>query len=264
MFAALAIIMKAALTAAVLVTATVVAERSRPVLAAAIMALPISAGPAYVLLALQHDAAFLADSSLVGLMLNASTAALVVAYGALARRGVGLLLALAAGYAAWFLVLGAVLAVPNWSLAGVLVTQTAGVLLGLAATRGWRGPPVRSTERNWYDLPLRAVLVVTLTMTTVLLSALIGPAATGILAGLPIAFTSFILVMHPRVGPIATSNMMASALLMLLGFAAGLLAFHLAARADHVVLGLVLFFLVPVGYALAVLATTALARRRIA
>lgn len=261
MFAALALAMKAALTAAVVVTATVVAERSRPVLAAAMMALPVSAGPAYLLLALQHDAAFLAESSLVGLMMSAPTAALVVAYGTLARRGVGLLPALAAGYAAWLAVLAAVLAVPNWSLAGIVVAQVAGVVLGLLATRSWRGPPVRSSGRKWYDLPLRAALVVALTLATVVLSALIGPTATGVLAGLPVAFTSFILVMHPRLGAVATSNMMASALRMLIGFVAGLLAFHLAAHAGKVALGLILFFAVPVVYALAVVAASAFARR---
>jgi hypothetical protein len=111
---------------------------------------------------------------------------------------------------------------------------------------------------------MRAALVVTLTLATVGLSTVIGPSATGVLAGLPVAFTSFIIVMHPRVGGVATSNMMASALLMLLGFAAGLLAFHLAASAGHVALGLMLFFAVPVAYALIVLASTAMLQRRAA
>jgi hypothetical protein len=264
LLAALALALKASLTAAVVVGATVIAERSRPMLAAAVMALPVSAGPAYVLLAFQHDAAFLADSSLVGLMLNVSTTALVVGYAALARRGVGLGPALAGGYAGWLATLVGTMAVPSWSLAGVVAVQLVGMLAGIFVTRSWRGPPVRSTIRKWYDLPLRALLVVTLTLSTVVLSALIGPVATGVLAAMPVTFTSFIIVMHLRVGGPATANMMASALTMLPGFAAGLLGFHLCAAAGQIPLGLVVFFVVPVVYAVALLSSLARSRRRTA
>ena len=53
--------LRMAITAAFVVTASVVTERSGPVIGALIATLPISAGPSYVFLALDHDAAFIAE-----------------------------------------------------------------------------------------------------------------------------------------------------------------------------------------------------------
>jgi hypothetical protein len=53
--------LRMAITAAFVVTASIVTERSGPVIGALIATLPISAGPSYVFLALDHDAAFIAE-----------------------------------------------------------------------------------------------------------------------------------------------------------------------------------------------------------
>ena len=55
----------------VVVTATVVAEASGPFWGGLIVSLPIGAGPAYAMLALQHDAAFIAASALGSFAANA-------------------------------------------------------------------------------------------------------------------------------------------------------------------------------------------------
>ena len=52
-----------AVTAAFVVTASIITERSGPVIGALIATLPISAGPSYVFLALDHDAAFIAEGA---------------------------------------------------------------------------------------------------------------------------------------------------------------------------------------------------------
>jgi len=54
----LTLAMRMAFAAAFVVTASIVTERSGPVIGALIATLPISAGPSYVFLALDHDAAF--------------------------------------------------------------------------------------------------------------------------------------------------------------------------------------------------------------
>jgi hypothetical protein len=74
------------LVAALVVTASVITERSGPVIGALIATLPISAGPSYVFLALDHDAVFIAEGALASLAINAATLLLSLTYVVLAQR----------------------------------------------------------------------------------------------------------------------------------------------------------------------------------
>src|SRR5689334_6051002 len=64
--------LRMAVAAAFVVTASFIAERSGPVIGALVATLPISAGPAYAFLALDHDAAFIAQGALTSLPFNAA------------------------------------------------------------------------------------------------------------------------------------------------------------------------------------------------
>ena len=75
-----------AITAAFVVSASVITERSGPVIGALVATLPISAGPSYVFLALDHDAAFIAEGALASLPINAATIFLGLTYVVLAQR----------------------------------------------------------------------------------------------------------------------------------------------------------------------------------
>src|ERR1700755_2437957 len=75
-----------AITAAFVVSASVITERSGPVIGALIATLPISAGPSYVFLALDHDAAFIAQGARATLPINAATIFLSLVYVVLAQR----------------------------------------------------------------------------------------------------------------------------------------------------------------------------------
>src|ERR1700759_4291068 len=75
-----------AVAAAFVVTASIITERSGPVIGALVATLPISAGPSYVFLALDHDAAFISQSALASLPINAVTMFLVLTYVVLAQR----------------------------------------------------------------------------------------------------------------------------------------------------------------------------------
>src|SRR5262245_62109551 len=91
----LALLVKMAVTAGFVVLATATAERAGPVVGALVATLPIAAGPAYVFLALDHDAAFIAASALASLAVNAVTAVFALTYAATAQQR-GLALSLAA------------------------------------------------------------------------------------------------------------------------------------------------------------------------
>src|ERR1700676_4014334 len=75
-----------AVTAAFIVSASVITERSGPAIGALVATLPISAGPSYVFLALDHDAAFIAEGALASLPVNAATIVLALTYAVLAQR----------------------------------------------------------------------------------------------------------------------------------------------------------------------------------
>lgn len=65
------VLIRAAAAAAVVVSASVLAEAAGPFWGGLIVSLPISAGPAYGMLGLQHDAAFIAAGALGSLAANA-------------------------------------------------------------------------------------------------------------------------------------------------------------------------------------------------
>src|ERR1700756_5927690 len=87
--------------AAFVVSASFITEHSGPVIGALVATLPISAGPSYVFLALDHDAAFIARGALARLPVNAATIFLGLTYVLLAQRH-GLLVSAGSALAVWF------------------------------------------------------------------------------------------------------------------------------------------------------------------
>ena len=81
-----ALTIKMVVTALFVTLATVIAERLGPTVGALVATLPVSAGPVYVFLALDHDAAFISASAVASLALNAITAIYVTVYVLLAQR----------------------------------------------------------------------------------------------------------------------------------------------------------------------------------
>src|SRR5215472_4687952 len=66
----LMLVLRMAVAAAFVVSASFIAERAGPVIGALVATLPISAGPSYVFLAIDHDAAFIAEGALASLPIN--------------------------------------------------------------------------------------------------------------------------------------------------------------------------------------------------
>src|SRR5207237_6070122 len=113
--------LRMAITAAFVVTASIVTERSGPVIGALIATLPISAGPSYVFLALDHDAAFIAEGALASLPINAATIFLGLTYVLLAQRH-GALLSAAAAVPVWIAPASLVRSF-HWSLTSGLIAR---------------------------------------------------------------------------------------------------------------------------------------------
>ena len=82
-----------AMTAAIVVIASVAVERSGPFIGALIAALPTAAGAAYIILAMEHPPSFIAASAIGSLATNAAVSVFALSYAILAQRH-GLLLSL--------------------------------------------------------------------------------------------------------------------------------------------------------------------------
>ncbi len=226
----LGLLVRAGVTALVVVGATVAAEVAGPFWGGLIVSLPVAAGPAYVMLALQHDAAFIAASALNSLAVNAASFVFLAALALLALR-VRWWWALVGSLGAWT---GTVLLIRQveWDVAGAVVLNVAAILVCLALTRSVErevaapGGPVR---RRWFELPVRAAMVGLLVGGVVTGSRALGPALTGMATVFPVAFTSFALLVLPRVGGAVAAAIMVSALRAMPGFALALLTLHLAA-----------------------------------
>src|SRR5216110_3414889 len=113
--------LRMAVTAGFVVSASVIAERSGPVIGALVATLPISAGPSYVFLALDHDAAFIAQGALASLPINAATVFLGLTYVVLAQRH-SALVSCGAAVAVW-IALATVIRSVQWSLIGGLIAN---------------------------------------------------------------------------------------------------------------------------------------------
>ena len=91
---------KIALTATIVVAASVVVERSGPFIGSLIAALPTAGGAALIILAIEHPPDFIAASAVGSLIANAVCAAFALTYAALAQKR-SLLVSLGGAFAVW-------------------------------------------------------------------------------------------------------------------------------------------------------------------
>ena len=219
--------LRMAITAAFVVSASVITERSGPVIGALVATLPISAGPSYVFLALDHDAAFIAEGALASLPINAATIWLALTYVVLAQRR-SALVSWGAAAAVW-IALAALVRTVHWTLAGGLLANAVTFAICLPLLQRFRHVRMPLITRRWYDIPLRASLVAALVATVVTLSGWVGPAISGMLALFPIVFSSMMLILHPRIGGRPTAAVVANGGWGMVGFGIAIAVLHVAA-----------------------------------
>lgn len=224
----LILVFRMSVTAAFVTMASIITERAGPVIGALVATLPVSTGPVYVFLALDHDATFIAASALAALPINAATIVFGLVYTLLAQR-CHLVISFAVAMLVWC---GLAIAVhgTEWSLAGGLAVNLLAWVVCLPLARRYRTVTMPLVRRRWYDVPLRALLVASLVAAAVGLSGHVGPEVTGMLAVFPIVSSSLMLILHPRIGGRATAAVTANALWGLVGFGLGLAALYLGAQ----------------------------------
>ncbi len=223
----LTLALRMAVTAAFVVTASVITERSGPVIGALVATLPISAGPSYVFLSLDHDAAFIAEGALASLPINAVTVFMGLTYVVLAQRRTALV-SCGGAVAVWITLASIVRAVP-WTLAGGLAANAIAYAICVPLLQRFRHVKMPLFTRRWYDIPLRASLVATLVATVVTLSGWVGPKVSGVIALFPVVFTSMMLILHPRIGGAATAAVLANSGGGLIGLGIAIAVLHVAA-----------------------------------
>ena len=220
------LLLRMAIAAAFVVSASVITERSGPVIGALVATLPISAGPSYVFLAIDHDAAFIAEGALSSLPINAATIFMGLTYVVLAQRH-SFAASVGSAVAVW-IVLASIIRLFDWTLtAGLAVNLMAfGICIPLLAQ--YRHVKMPLVTRRWYDIPFRASLVATLVAIVVSTSGWVGPRVSGVIALYPIVFTSMMVILHPRIGGPPTAAVLANSAWGLLGFGMAIAVLHVA------------------------------------
>jgi hypothetical protein len=252
LYFALTLAAKMAITGIFLVVATVLAERSGPLVGGLVTTLPISAGPTYFFLAFDHSPQFLADGALITLVFNAVNALFALVYAVLAQKRS---LAVSIGGALLVWVFSApVLPYLPWTLTSAILVNVIVILLSLRVTRDLRHTRAPRLSARWYELLIRAIGVALLVGFVVGLSFRIGPAASGMLATFPIVFSSVIVIMHRRAGGPATAAILANALLGMTGFGLACVALHLAAVPLGAPIALALAIAASIGWGLLIYA----------
>jgi hypothetical protein len=219
--------LRMAIAAAFVVSASMIAERTGPVIGALVATLPISAGPTYVFLAFDHDAAFIAQGALVSLPMNSATIFMSLAYVVLAQRQ-SMIVSTATAIAVW-LGLATLIRSMHWSFVSGVAINAITFAICLPALARYRHAKMPLITRRWYDVPLRASLVATLVATVTTLSGWVGPTISGVLAVFPTVFTSMMLILHPRIGGPATAAVMANGAYGMIGFTSAVAVLQAAA-----------------------------------
>lgn len=246
----LAPVLKLVLTACIVVTASVIVERSGPLIGALVVTLPVTVWPAYLFLSLEHNASYLADSAGVGLAVNAVSGAFLLVYLLLAQKR-NLALSLGGAICVWIILAGLVYSF-TWTLLGAGVLNLLVYPLCLALCKRYRAVRAPLLVRQWYELPTRTVTVCLLMAGVLLLSRWGGPRAAGLLAVFPISTTCTILLLHPRIGGRASAAVIANGLWGLFGIGLGLFALASTVLTWGLPVALALLLVIPVSWNLAV------------
>lgn len=217
--------LKMAMTAFIVVVISVVVERSGPFVGALIAALPTAASAAYIILAFEHPPEFVAASAVGSAAATAAVSIFCLVYSVLAQRQ-GVVLSVGVSIIVWFAVAAALRLVAWTPLTATILNI---VVFGITVPASWRyrtsGPPPKLLRKP-YDVPLRAIASAITVVTVTALSYRIGSFASGMLAVFPIVMGCSIVILHLRVGGVASASMMAHAQIALIGLWIGFLAVH--------------------------------------
>ena len=220
------LIVKMAATAVLVLAATIFAERFGAFIGAIIASMPLSAGPAYLFLALEHGAGFIETSSLTSLSVHAMTPILLVICAALVRR-FGIVVALGAALVAWFG--GAFLVTrAGLSLEAAVWLNVAVFAITIPASL-WMAAEVRAkpVRRGIVDIVLRVGAVAAIVGAAILAGRVLGPRAAGLTALVPVIWISVAVILAVRAGGEMCASVLANGVPAMVGFAIAFAVIHL-------------------------------------
>ena len=153
------LLLKIAMTATIVVAASVVVERSGPFIGSLIASLPTAGGAAMIILAIEHPPAFIAQSAVGSMVSNAVCAIFALTYAALAQRR-SLPVSLGGAFLVWFCCAG----LRGWWIgraASAVLLNAVVFPLAILAGRGFRaeGAVERASTFTGADLAWRAGVV---------------------------------------------------------------------------------------------------------
>jgi hypothetical protein len=222
------LLLKIAMTVTIVVAASVVVERSGPLIGSLIAALPTAGGAAMIILAIEHPPAFVAQSAVGSMVSNAVCGIFALTYAVLAQRR-SLLVSLGGAFLIWF-GCAALTRLVDWSAASAALLNAAVFPLTIVAGRGFRAEGAAKRVRfTAADLAWRAGVVTLCVLIVTGASAAIGTFASGLFAFFPVAMGSYFVILHPRIGGPATASVAAHVQAPLIGLGLSLLVVHLLA-----------------------------------
>jgi uncharacterized membrane protein (GlpM family) len=217
--------LKIAMTAGIVVAASVIVERSGPFIGALIAALPTAGGAALIILAVEHPPEFIANGMVGSLLANASVSVFALTFAALAQRR-SLPIALGLALLVWFLGVS-VARFYAWTVPTAVALNVIVYPLTIWAGRHFRSEGARSkVKMTGGDLAWRAAVVTVVVIVVTMASHSIGSVASGIFAFFPVAMSSFFIILHSRLGGPAAASVAAHVQLPLIGLSFGFIAVH--------------------------------------
>jgi hypothetical protein len=229
------------------VSASRATERLGPFLGSMIATLPVSTGPIYVFLAIDHGSQFISDSARMGVVAVTATVGFVAVHAFVAQRHATLVSWLCATLA-WF-GCAFLLQLREWTFVEGCAVFAACFAIAIVSLRRFvvevKTPPL---PRVRFDLALRSLLVAGVVIATTVASNALGPSATGTLATYPVVFTSLVLILQPRCGGPFTAALLVNSLKGLVGFGMALGVLSLAAARMSSAWALVIALAVAVGW----------------
>lgn len=217
--------LKIAMTAGIVIAASVIVERSGPFIGALIAALPTAGGAALIILAVEHPPEFIANGMVGSLLANAACAVFALTYATLAQKR-SLPLSLGLALLVWLIGVSVARFYP-WTVPTAVALNIAVYPLTIWAGRHFRSEGAKSKVRmTGGDLVWRAAVVTVVVILVTAASHSIGSVASGIFAFFPVAMSSFFIILHSRLGGPAAASVAAHVQLPLIGLSLGFIAVH--------------------------------------
>ena len=223
------LLLKIAMTASIVVAASVVVERSGPFIGALIASLPTAGGAAMIILAWEHPPAFIAQSAVGSMVANVAVACFALTYAALAQKR-SLIVSIGVAFLVWLTVAFASRLV-DWTAATATLLNAVVYPVAIFAGSRFRAEgAVKRVTLTVRDLIWRAGVVTLCVVIVTAASSSIGSYFSGVFAFFPVAMGSFFVILHPRIGGPAAASVAGHVLAPLVGLGLGLLVVHLLAE----------------------------------